>query len=437
VTAIGGTTLYLDPYGNRVPGNQIAATDVDTNLLDYSGDVDCDGLLIPGGERPWWEAGQLYPVGAGGGGGPSDIFDAPAYQESRILGQLIDVDGNGRGNRATPDISMNADPRTGVSIYNSMGEGGGSGWATIGGTSAGAPQFAAAVALINQLRTIKHKGVVGSSLQERIYRVGQRGPDANTYDVGNPALHGTGVLLAPPPAPCDNTRQPPGWLWFSDPGWDYATGFGAPNFRALIPQLAEAKPVLIARQLVVNGTFAQNQLVAGGPAVFRAVQFKGNSFVQGIYTLNMNATTLKQTFPLPVGGGTGGGQTGGGGGTTTTSALQIDLFGMDADTGIALAPVLDPITGAITTQGTTIILSRNGNAVSGLAFVRVAETTTTGGGGGGATTNVVSAPIRITGKIVKGKVTGTFRAINPDGTFITNAQAFALGLPIVSGKFSG
>ena len=209
VTAIGGTTLYLDPFGNRVPGNQIVTANANTGLNDYAGDVDCVGLLIPGGERPWWQLGQLYPTGAGGGGGPSQFFDAPVYQENRIGGMLIDVDGNGIGNRATPDISLNADPRTGVSIYNSLGEGGGSGWATIGGTSAGAPQFAAMVALVNQLRVASHKGVVGSSLQEMIYRIGQRGSDTSTYDIGSDGLHGTGVIAAPPPIPCDNRACPP------------------------------------------------------------------------------------------------------------------------------------------------------------------------------------------------------------------------------------
>ena len=109
----------------------------------------------------------------------------------------------------------------------------------------------------------------------------------------------------------------------------------------------------------------------------------------------MPATTLKQTFPLPqpTSGGNGGGGTSGGGGTTTTSTLQIDLFGMDAQTGVALPPTLDPITGAITTPGTNIVLTRAGNSISGVGFIRVALTTTAGGGGpgGGISTTTWSA----------------------------------------------
>ncbi|HEV8607555.1 MAG TPA: S8 family serine peptidase [Tepidisphaeraceae bacterium] len=420
VTAIGGTTLYLDEFGNRVPG-VTATANATTDLNDYAEDIDCDDIDVPGGERPWWQlpVPPFWPNSPGGGGGPSAVFPTPPYQENR---------GVPTGGRGTPDISLNADPRTGVSVFNSMGAGGASGWETVGGTSAGAPQFAAMIALVNQLRTIKHKGVVGSSLQQRIYQLGQRGPDAFTYDIAG--IHGTGPIDT---TLCPNNQGLPAWLYPSVGGWDYATGFGSPG-RALIPTLAGMKPVFTNRRLVVGGTFSQNQLVAGGPAVFRSIQFKGNSNIQGLYTLNMAATTLKQTFPAP-GGGTGGG--GGGGGTTTTT-LQVDLFGMDAQTGVALPPTLDPITGAITTPGTTIVLSRNGNAITGLGFVRVAETTTTGGGGPpGTTSNVVSGAVRFTGKIVKGKVTGTYRAINPDGSFVTNRQAFELGLPNISGTFTG
>jgi hypothetical protein len=343
------------------------------------------------------------------------VFPTPPYQENR---------GIPTGGKGTPDVAWNADPRTGVSIYNSFGAGGFSGWATVGGTSAGSPQFAGLVALANQARALKHKGKLGSSLQERIYRIGGRGPDAYMNDIAG--IHGTGPITQ---SLCPNNRNPPAWLYLSDPGWDYATGWGSPNARSIIPALSDAKPVLTARPLVVNGTFALNQLVAGGPPVFTAIQFKGNSFIQGLYTLNMNATTLKQTFPLPVPGGTGGG------GTTTTT-LQIDLFGMDSQTGAPLPPTLDPITGAIITPGSTMILSRNGNTITGLGFVRVSQTTA-GGGGGGGVTNVVSTAVRFTGKIVKGKVSGTFRAIDTDGTYITTQDAINLGLPLVSGKFSG
>ena len=69
---------------------------------------------------------------SGSGGGISTYEDIPAYQISYGLNI---------SKRAVPDISYNADPQTGVATYfNSR-------WYKVGGTSAGAPQWAAIHAL--------------------------------------------------------------------------------------------------------------------------------------------------------------------------------------------------------------------------------------------------------------------------------------------------
>lgn len=70
------------------------------------------------------------------GGGISAFVTEPAYQ--------IDYNvPNASGRRAVPDISYNADPASGMSVYHSLSYGGQSGWFSVGGTSAGAPQWAA------------------------------------------------------------------------------------------------------------------------------------------------------------------------------------------------------------------------------------------------------------------------------------------------------
>lgn len=50
------------------------------------------------------------------------------------------------GMRATPDVSLDANPASGVSVYDSTPYGGQSGWFTLGGTSASAPMWAARAA---------------------------------------------------------------------------------------------------------------------------------------------------------------------------------------------------------------------------------------------------------------------------------------------------
>ncbi len=71
-----------------------------------------------------------------GGGGVSTIEKVPNYQ----IG-VTDI--YSQGKRATPDVSYNADPNTGFLVYDSYGYNGGRGWFIVGGTSAGAPQWAA------------------------------------------------------------------------------------------------------------------------------------------------------------------------------------------------------------------------------------------------------------------------------------------------------
>jgi subtilase family serine protease len=76
---------------------------------------------------------------SGSVGGTSLFESRPSYQSSvRIV-----------GTRAVPDVAFNADPNTGVSVYDTFGD---SGWVQIGGTSAGAPQWAGIIAIANQGR---------------------------------------------------------------------------------------------------------------------------------------------------------------------------------------------------------------------------------------------------------------------------------------------
>ena len=52
--------------------------------------------------------------------------------------------------RTTPDVSFDADPDSGVSVYDSVGYDGQSGWFQVGGTSAAAPAWAGLIAIADQ-----------------------------------------------------------------------------------------------------------------------------------------------------------------------------------------------------------------------------------------------------------------------------------------------
>lgn len=82
----------------------------------------------------------LSEVGWGDSGGGISAFEAkPSYQQTVTFSST---------KRANPDVSYNADPRTGVAVYSSKN----GGWQQIGGTSAGAPQWAALIAIVDQGR---------------------------------------------------------------------------------------------------------------------------------------------------------------------------------------------------------------------------------------------------------------------------------------------
>lgn len=141
-------------------------------------------------------------------GGVSAYIGKPAYQAKPVQG----------ANRSVPDVSYNADPDWGFSVYDSQGFGGTKGWIPVGGTSAGAPQWAAIMALVNS-----HRGSERplSSVNEAIYLLGW--PDSNeTYyfrDI-------TSGCDGPSTADCAHL------------GYDSVTGLGSPMIDRLIGALS-------------------------------------------------------------------------------------------------------------------------------------------------------------------------------------------------------
>jgi subtilase family serine protease len=96
VVSCGGTSLYLSANGSRISP-----------------------------ETAW----------NSGGGGPSAYEALPSYQTS-----LASTIGQQRG---TPDVSFDANPSTGVLVYDSYSNGGLAGWLIFGGTSVSSPCLAA------------------------------------------------------------------------------------------------------------------------------------------------------------------------------------------------------------------------------------------------------------------------------------------------------
>jgi subtilase family serine protease len=96
--------------------------------------------------------------GSGGGGGLSTYFSQPSWQTGPGVQNQYS-----NGMREMPDLSADADPNSGYSIYCTVAAAGcpSSGWMVVGGTSAAAPLWTAATAIMNQYLTGNGKSRIG------------------------------------------------------------------------------------------------------------------------------------------------------------------------------------------------------------------------------------------------------------------------------------
>ena len=102
---------------------------------------------------------------SGSGGGCS------AYESKNSAQSTGSV--NCAGKRATPDVSLDADPSSGVSVYDSVRYQGQKGWFTVGGTSASSPMWAARSAVAGSVVNASY--VYGSQITYRDITSGSNG----------------------------------------------------------------------------------------------------------------------------------------------------------------------------------------------------------------------------------------------------------------------
>jgi kumamolisin len=178
-----------------------------------------------GSESVWSDAGNTGrgPEGAGGGGGISSAFAQPDWQtgtgvnNSYSSGQPCGAPA-GQNCREVPDVSADADPNSGYTVYCTVTAAGCSsdGWLVVGGTSAAAPFWAGASALINQYLQSQNLARFGSA---------------------NPALYA--IYNTPPVGPAFHDVTTGNNLYYpATAGYDMASGLGSPDVEALARDLA-------------------------------------------------------------------------------------------------------------------------------------------------------------------------------------------------------
>ncbi len=162
VVGVGGTTLQLDTAGNVLS------------------------------ELAW----------TGSGGGVSSYITRPSYQNGW----------NPYSGRGVPDVSYSANPYSGFPVYTSNYNGS-AGWLNVGGTSCGAPQWAALFAIANSGRTTPL-----SSVNTVLYSITSSAYTGDYRDIitGSNGGYNASIL------------------------YDFVTGLGSPVVAQIVPLLIAA-----------------------------------------------------------------------------------------------------------------------------------------------------------------------------------------------------
>jgi subtilase family serine protease len=189
VTSVGGTQLHLGAKGNRTAPDNV------------------------------WNDTALVGGPAAGGGGLSEVFHRPYYQNdvARIVGR----------SRGTPDVSMSAALDGGATVFlGSSGPDQPAGWYIVSGTSEATPLFSGVVAIADQ--AAGHRlGLLNPSL----YALGDR-EGAGIADItsGNNTVRFTNLARFPGTFTVDG--------FDAVDGYDLSSGLGTANGTRLVSQLS-------------------------------------------------------------------------------------------------------------------------------------------------------------------------------------------------------
>jgi subtilase family serine protease len=235
-TAVGGTSMFLDSNNNIK-----LQTGWGLNETRIANPTPNPPAIPP----------VFFGFQFGGGGGTSTVYAKPEFQK-HLKGKF----------RQVPDISMDADPETGVEVVISPDgvPADGTVVEVVGGTSLSAPMFSAYWAIANQAAG---GGPIGEAAPILYELPGNAITDVNLTPLDT-LLNVTGLIINPPNAPVfesaatlaqplENTNLFVSALFQSStstrwdvftfgtdsslttgPGWDNVTGLGTPNGTAFI-----------------------------------------------------------------------------------------------------------------------------------------------------------------------------------------------------------
>ena len=313
------------------------------------------------------------------GGGICSYEPKPSYQ-SGVMPSVT--------KRTNPDVAYDADPATGFYVYDTYQY---SGWYAVGGTSAGAPQWAALIAIADQGRALIGLGSLDGPSQTlpQIYQM----PASIYHDIT-----------------AGNNGYPAGL------GYDLVTGRGSPIAILVIANLAPANntaptvvtPASATPNPVTGTTTALSVLGAdgGGEANLKYI-WAATTLPSGATapTFSANGTNAakKTVATFSKGGSYGFTVTiADAAGLTTTSSVKVTVN--QTLTSIIISPASVNVTVGGTQQFTTTVKDQFGNALAtqpSFTWVATAGTITPGG--------LFTAP-KTTGSVTVTATSGSFKS---------------------------
>jgi hypothetical protein len=212
---------------------------------------------------------------SGSGGGPSAYEPQPSYQAG-VVG-LTSM-------RANPDVAYDASPSTGFAVDDSYAYSGTSyGWLQVGGTSAGAPQWAAILAIADQGRAATGQAALDSSNPQEVMTALYKNTGA-FHDITS------GISTGSP-------------YYSAGPGYDYVTGLGSPMVNLVVGSLvgnATGTPTPTPAPTDTLAVSAPSTVTAGTPFSFTVSADNASGVADPNYTGTVRFTSTDGQAVLPA-----------------------------------------------------------------------------------------------------------------------------------------
>ncbi len=199
-----------------------------------------------------WGNGTTSNVNGGSGGGISQFIAQPSYQTGVVTQSTTQ--------RTIPDVSMNADPNSGVPVFDVYDNGATTPWTQVGGTSLSAPLWGGVLSIANQGRVLNSQTTLDGPTQTlpKLYSL----PSSSLHDIttGNN-------------------------FYAAGTGYDLVTGRGSPIVNLVVNNLIDT-PVAI-------GTFAStaSSVGSGGYTTLKASNVSSTATVTSVKFYRESNTT--------------------------------------------------------------------------------------------------------------------------------------------------